>query len=255
MICGIDLGSRQVKIVLMHSGQLQKMISYETIEFYRQYGRQESNQLVLCFANLPLGTWDKVVATGYGRNTVHVKGADNIPEIRAHVLGAIWQTKLSDFTLLDLGGQDAKVVQVRQGKIQDFLTNDRCAASTGRYLENMANVLAISPTELGQYSDNPVDLNATCAIFGESELIGKVLEGHPLSRLAAGVNYTIFKRIRPMLNQLHSEVIIFTGGVALNTALQAIIARELNVKVLVPPFPQYNGAIGCCVYGGGDLCG
>lgn len=252
MICGIDLGSRQVKIVLMEGGRLRKTASYDTIDFYRRYGRREDGQLVIRFAELDLGCLDQIVATGYGREAVQVQGAENIPEIRAHVLGAVWQTKLADFTLLDLGGQDAKVVQVRQGKIRDFLTNDKCAASTGRYLENMANVLAISQTELGRYSDDPVALNATCAIFGESELIGKVLEGHPLSSLAAGVNYTIFKRIRPMLNQLMSEVIVFTGGVAMNKALQTIITRELKVPVVVPLYPQDNGAIGCCVYGGGD---
>ena len=79
-------------------------------------------------------------------------------------------TGLTSFTLLDLGGQDSKVALVREGRIVDFLTNDKCAASTGRYLENMAAALNISLEELGRHHSNPVELISTCAVFGESEL-------------------------------------------------------------------------------------
>ncbi len=197
---------------------------------------------------LGLGEPERTVATGYGRQTINLKGAEIIPEIKAHVLGAIYQTGLSDFTLLDLGGQDSKVALVSRGKMIDFQTNDKCAASTGRYLENMATVLDIDIQELSRYQQNPVDLNSTCAIFGETELIGKVVEGHPVSSLAAGVNYTIFKRIKPMLTKLITDTIVFTGGVAHNQALVQIIENEMKVPVIVPAYPQYNGAIGCCAF-------
>jgi predicted CoA-substrate-specific enzyme activase len=141
------------------------------------------------------------------------------------------------------------VIKVRNGRMVDFQTNDKCAASTGRYLENMAAVLGISLAELSCYADDPVELNSTCAIFGESELIGKIIEGHSIASLAAGVNYTIFKRIRAMLNSLQSDTLVFTGGVARNQALQAIIRRDTNFQVVVPEHPQINGAIGCCIHG------
>jgi predicted CoA-substrate-specific enzyme activase len=248
VFCGIDLGSRSVKLVLLAGERITAAKILETAEFYRSYGRRDGGRFSVDFASLGLGRVAAIVATGYGRNTLDIAGATVIPELKAHVLGAVWQTGLKDFTLLDLGGQDSKVVKVRQGRMVDFQTNDKCAASTGRYLENMAGVLGIRLEELSRYSDNPVELSATCAIFGESELIGRIVEGHSVPELAAGVNYTIFKRIKPMLAALSSDTVVFTGGVALGGALVRLLEAELAVRVVVPPEPQLNGAIGCAVY-------
>lgn len=249
MICGMDMGSRSVKMVLMADDKIQMNQIMATVDFYRKYGKRSEKGMIVDFQALGFGEVDQVVATGYGRNTLDIAGATVIAELKAHTLGAVWQTGLKDFTLLDLGGQDSKVIKVRKGKMVDFQTNDKCAASTGRYLENMASVLDISLDELSKYSENPVELNATCAIFGESELIGRIVEGCSIPEMAAGVNYTIFKRIKPMLTTLFSEQIIFTGGVALGQAIKNMIEKELDVKVVVPQYPQLNGAIGCVVYG------
>lgn len=248
MRCGIDLGSRSVKLVVMDGDKLEFEKVYETVDFYRSFGRRTSEGMAVDFSALGVGKVDQVTATGYGRNTIDIVGATIIAELKAHTTGAIWQTGLENFTLLDLGGQDSKVIKVRNGKMVGFETNDKCAASTGRYLENMATVLKISLEELSSYSEDPVELNATCAIFGESELIGRIVEGHSVHSLAAGVNYTIFKRIKPMLNALISDTVIFTGGVALGRAIRELIERELQVEVVVPRHPQLNGAIGCAVY-------
>lgn len=247
MFCGIDLGSRQVKIALLEGDNLAGSHLYDTISFYKQYGRKVEDQLSINFSSLGIGPVEGIVSTGYGRNTLDILGAKKIPELKAHTLGAVWQTGLGDFTLLDLGGQDSKVIKVRGGKMVDFQTNDKCAASSGRYLENMAGVLGIELAELSRYSENPVDLNATCAIFGESELIGRIIEGHPMESLGAGINYSIFRRIQPMLREFFSEKMVFTGGVAQNQALQRIMAREMDCEVIVPLYPQLNGAIGCCL--------
>ena len=123
------------------------------------------------------------MATGYGRNTLNLKGVRVVSEIRAHVSGALFQTGLRDFTLLDMGGQDTKVALVRNGRLQDFVMNDKCAASSGRYLENMAAILEVDLKELSSYWEEPVRLDATCGIFGESELIGQILRGHSVARL------------------------------------------------------------------------
>ncbi|MDR3560681.1 MAG: acyl-CoA dehydratase activase [Negativicutes bacterium] len=248
MLCGIDMGSRSVKIVVMADGCIRQTKILETVTFYREYGQRSEGRLVVDFAALGLGAISTVVATGYGRNTLDIADAVVIPELKAHMLGAIWQVGIKDFTLLDLGGQDSKVIKVRGGRMVGFETNDKCAASTGRYLENMATVLGIGLDELSLYSENPVDLDATCAIFGESELIGRIVEGNTVPELAAGVNYTIFKRIKPMLAALTSETLVFTGGVAIGGALKAIIEQELGLRVVVPELPQLNGAIGCAVY-------
>lgn len=253
-ICGIDLGSRSVKIALMRQKsegerlEILRLESLDTIRFYREYGRKQGDKLAVNFEALGLPVVDRLVSTGYGRNTLELAGGEAIPELKAHVLGAIYQTGLQNFTLVDLGGQDSKIIQVQKGRMADFLTNDKCAASSGRYLENMATILDLPLEELGEYTDNPVELNSTCAVFGESELIGKIVEGFPLTELAAGVNTTIVKRILPLLRSFPGEVIVFTGGVAHNQAVGRLLKKGTGRQIVIPQEPQFNGAIGCCSY-------
>lgn len=255
MLCGVDLGSRSVKIAVMEAGtddepgRIVRLEKVDTIAFYRGYGRKQGDKLVVDFAGLGLDAVEMLVSTGYGRNTLELAGGEAIPELKAHVLGAVYQTGLKDFTLIDLGGQDSKIIQVRRGRMQDFLTNDKCAASSGRYLENMAHVLGMSLEELGCHIEDPVELSSTCAVFGESELIGQIVEGRPLPQLAAGVNATIVRRVLPLLRNFPGETIVFTGGVAHNSAVRILLAQQTRREVMVPPEPQFNGAIGCCVYG------
>lgn len=242
---GIDLGSRNVKIVQMTDGVVTHQAVYDTIWFYRHYGTRLRDSSGWDFAELGFAA-DEVVATGYGKIMVQMKQARQIPEIQAHVRGAVFQTGYLDFTLLDIGGQDTKVIKVRAGRPVDFMTNDRCAASSGRYLENMAVVLGMSLEELSSYSRSPVELNATCAIFGESEIIARIVEGCSYEELAAGVNLSLYRRSASMLQQMASELIILSGGGALNQALQEIIHRETGREVMRLSRPQLNGALGCC---------
>ena len=129
----------------------------------------------------------------------------------------------------------------------DMATNDKCAASTGRYLENMARVLDIPLEELGTYADDPAPLSSTCAIFGESELIGLIVRGEPTSRLAAGVNHAIADRVLPHLERMTADPVLLSGGVAYNKAVVSILAGLTGREIRVLPEPLLNGAIGCCV--------
>jgi predicted CoA-substrate-specific enzyme activase len=254
MKIGIDLGSRKAKFALLRDGGVVRLAEYDTITFYKRFGRLNGEDLSLDLGGSGLFVGEElalasVVVTGYGRNTLSLKGARVISEIRAHVAGALYQTGLKNFTLLDMGGQDTKVALVKDGRLSDFVMNDKCAASSGRYLENMATVLEVSLDELSTHWEEPVKLDATCGIFGESELIGQILRGHPISRLCAGVNQTLVKRVLPMLRRYSSETLVLVGGVALNGALARLLERETGHRVVVPEHPQHNGAIGCATMG------
>ena len=246
---GIDLGSRNVKIVQMVNKIINETHVIDTIDFYRRYGNPSKGSLKIDLSALGFNRKERMVATGYGKITVQMDGAIHLPEIQAHVKGAVFQSGLLDFTLVDIGGQDTKIIQVRGSRAVDFMTNDRCAASSGRYLENMAQVLGLAVEELSRYSLDPVELNSTCAIFGETEIIAKIVEGCSLPTLAAGINYSLYRRFASMLERLASDIIVLSGGVARNTAIREIIARETSHKVLSLAQPQLNGAIGACLYG------
>ncbi|RNC69169.1 MAG: 2-hydroxyglutaryl-CoA dehydratase [Desulfuromonadales bacterium] len=250
MRIGIDLGSRKAKFALIYGEAVLRLADHDTVTFYKRHGRLEGEELVLDLAGSGLFSPEElagaqVTVTGYGRNTLSMKGARIVSEIRAHVAGALFQTGLKEFTLLDMGGQDTKVALVRGGKLTDFVMNDKCAASSGRYLENMATILEVSLEELSSHWEEPVKLDATCGIFGESELIGQILRGHSVERLCAGVNQTLVKRVMPMLRRFPSGAVVLTGGVARNGGLVRLLEAETGFTVVVPEHPQHNGAIGC----------
>ncbi len=247
---GIDIGSRTVKIALYQGKAPLMLKTLNTAEFYRSFCSSRSGNadgFAVDFEALGVPTFGRVCSTGYGRNNVRIKNASIINELKAHMLGAVFQTGLHDFTLLDAGGQDSKVVKVKDGAMADMVLNDKCAASCGRYLENMAAVLGITLDELFSHHADPVMLDSTCAIFGESELIAGMSEGVAQSCLAAGVNYSLFRRIRPMLERFPGDTLVMTGGVALNGAFLNYLKTGLAFReVIVPPQPVMNGAIGCC---------
>jgi len=246
-VLGIDLGSRNVKTALVRDGELLHRDSVETVTFYRTCGSYGEDGFSIDTSAIVPGEVERTVATGYGRMAAAVAGAETVSEITAHFLGALHQTGLSNFTLVDIGGQDFKVIHVEDGEIVDFATNDKCAASSGRYLENMAAVLGISYEEIGRYHEDPVELSTTCAIFSESELIGLIVRGLPLERLAAGVNRSIVQRFMPFLERLGDGLIVLSGGVALNPAVVRILEASTGREVRVLDDPVHNGAIGCCM--------
>lgn len=246
-ILGIDLGSREVKIVLMENNFIVQKKKVSTMKFYRDYCNF-NGKIIVNLEKLNIGKIDRAISTGYGKNNTDLEFFTPINEIKAHVYGAIYQSKLKDFILLDIGGQDVKVVKVEKGIATDLELNEKCAASCGRYLENMANVLEISLEEMSKHSENPVDLNSTCAVFSESELIGKIAEGIELKRLCAGVNYSLYKKLQPLLSKFRGERLVLTGGVANNNSIKKYLNNDYEEIVSVDN-PQFNGAIGCCYYG------
>lgn len=242
---GIDLGSRAVKIALMDEKGLVEERVIGTMAFYRDYTSCINGEIHIEFEKLDIHYKEiELIATGYGRNNLKLYNSKVINEIKAHVYGALFQTKLRDFTLVDIGGQDTKIVKVEKGIITDLVLNDKCAASSGRYLENMASVLEISLEELTEHYESPVDLNTTCAVFGESELIGRIAEGYSLKELAAGVNYSLYQRIKPLLRDFKNKNLVLTGGVANNKAIQKYLEKDFD-EIIIPNRPQLNGAIGC----------
>ncbi|WP_018247616.1 acyl-CoA dehydratase activase [Orenia marismortui] len=246
-VLGIDLGSREVKLAVMEDQRIVWSFKISTLSFYKEYCSFEG-RIIVDESKLDLGRIDRKVSTGYGRNNTDLKSFEVINEIKAHTYGAIYQTGLKDFILLDVGGQDVKVVKVEKALITDLELNNKCAASCGRYLENMANLLEIELDKMSEYYRDPVELNSTCAVFSESELIGQIAEGVKLESLCAGVNYSMYNRLKPLLTKFPSRKLVLSGGVAYNKALQKYLEMDYD-QVIVLDKPQLNGAIGCCYYG------
>ena len=246
-IVGIDLGSREVKIAIMEDSAIVDKFKISTVSFYKEYCHYES-KIIVDLDKLNIKNVDVFISTGYGRNNTDLNKFTPINEIKAHVYGAVYQSKLKDFILLDIGGQDVKVVKVENGITTDLELNEKCAASCGRYLENMANLLEISLEDMSKHYKNPIQLNSTCAVFSESELIGKIAEGSSLDNLCAGVNYSLYKRLEPVLGNFKGRRLVISGGVAKNQAIKRYLNEKYD-EIITLDDPQFNGAIGCCYYG------
>lgn len=246
-VLGIDLGSREVKVAVMEDGLIVKKDKYSTVAFYRNYCDYNEG-IRVNISKLDVGNIDIFVSTGYGKNNTDLKCFKGINELKAHAYGAMFQSGLKDFTLLDVGGQDIKVQKIEKAIVTDLDLNDKCAASCGRYLENMANILELDLDSLSEYYENPIELNSTCAVFSESELIGKIAEGYSTEVLCASVNYSLYRKLLPLLTNFQSNTIIISGGVAKNSGFCRYFQGDFQEVVRLDE-PQYNGAIGCCYYG------
>ncbi len=245
---GLDIGSRFVKIVTFTEKRGFEKRIFDTAFFYKTFVKKGEKSIKIDFERLGISNCN-ICATGYGRNNVNIENALLINELKAHVWGIFKQLGIFNFTLIDIGGQDVKIIKVTESYIDDFVMNDKCAASTGRYIENMAKLLDVKLDYISTKRDNPIDLNSTCAIFGESEIIGKIAEGEDIDSICAGINYTIAKRISSMVRDILVPPLIVSGGAALNGALIFFLKHFLHCKeILIPDEPQFNGAIGCVNY-------
>lgn len=251
-VLGLDFGSRYVKLVHTQGEKGWGRRRLDSLTFYRDYLERKEGRLHIRWERLGLPAPAALVATGYGKNLLK----DHFPtitEIRAHFLGACSLNGRQDFVLLEMGGQDTKVLYIKGGRVFDFLTNDRCAAGTGRYLENMARFLKMPLPQFAAAWEDPVDISHTCAIFGESELVGHLLEGTAPARIAAGVNASVARRAQLMVRRYSCATLVFVGGVARNRAVVRLLQHGSGLQILVPPFPQFIGALGCCLEAGQRL--
>ncbi|MGB9731802.1 MULTISPECIES: acyl-CoA dehydratase activase [Calditerrivibrio] len=250
MYAGIDLGSRFVKIAMLFDGKVEYRL-YDTVEFYRKYVKRIDGELLIDPSFLPEMP-ERIVATGYGRNLLNFKNVEVISEIKAHYRGALEQIDLDNFVLIDIGGQDSKVIVVRDRYIEDFVMNDKCAASSGRFIETAADILKTPVEEFGRCYENAAKLSSTCSVFAESEIISKIAEGYSLESIAAGVNDSIARRILPLVKKYTKHSIYASGGVVRLSGVLHFLSIHLSKKVDVLKNPHYNGAIGCLAYSVGQ---
>lgn len=191
------------------------------------------------------------VATGYGR--MNCKQADaQITEITCHAKGTAFLNYKAK-TIIDIGGQDAKVIRLSPGgQVENFVMNEKCAAGTGRFLEVMARVLGCSLDELSglaETSEKDVSVSSVCTVFAESEVISALASGENRNDVARGAHRAVARRVAGMYNRVNGIApVVMTGGVALNQDMVRCLSEELKTEVTPAVHPQIAGAIGAAVF-------
>lgn len=202
------------------------------------------------------------IGTGYGRQRLPFPKHQIRSEILCHGLGAHYMFPKTR-TVLDIGGQDTKGIQVDEnGIVTNFQMNDRCAAGCGRYLGYIADEMNVGVHELGpmaQKSTCEVKINSTCTVFAGAELRERLSLGEKREDILAGLHRSIILRAMSILARsggIHDEF-TFTGGVAKNEAAvsairQLVEANYGKMKINISPNSIYTGAIGAALFGHRD---
>lgn len=190
------------------------------------------------------------VATGYGRVAVPY-AARTVTEITCHARGACFLHGTGDLLVIDIGGQDTKVIGVSGGAVQDFLMNDKCSAGTGRFLEIMANRLGLRPEELCALAAHGggTTISSICTVFAESEIVSLIGSGALRENIAFAVVDSIAGKVATQAKKLGGSygAVCLTGGLCRTEYLPDAIAEKLGVSVVTHPEGRYAGAVGAAL--------
>jgi benzoyl-CoA reductase subunit A len=254
---GVDVGSVSSQAVLLADGKLLAFHSTRTGS-----SSPDSALRALRGASEPLGlTLDDIayaVGTGYGR--VNVPFADRtITEIACHARGANYMGGPRIRTILDMGGQDCKVIRCdERGKVLNFIMNDKCAAGTGRGMEVIADVLSVPIEDIGQRSfeidEEPPPVSNVCTVFAKSEATSLLRAGWSVNRVLAAYCSAMAQRVAGLIERMQVEREFFiTGGIGKNLGVTKRIERLIGVEaVKLPPDsvldPQIAGALGAALF-------
>lgn len=234
-IISVDSGSCYTKALLLEDGEVLSRATRATGARPAEVAEELKREL---------GEADLVVATGYGRRVVEAQRVVN--EITA--LGVAGGELAQEATLIDIGGQDSKVVSILGGRAEDFVMNDKCSAGTGRFLEVMSRALEVPMERMGSMSlgaQEVVVIDSVCTVFAESEVISHLSSGCRLEDILAGVYRSIATRVRAMVERVGlSEPVLLVGGTARDVGLVEALGHVLGCEVRVPPYPEFMTAYG-----------
>ncbi|MCC8127206.1 MAG: acyl-CoA dehydratase activase [Clostridiales bacterium] len=249
---GLDGGSTYLKAALLKDGQVVGTMARSTGIDNNQSAASLLDEL--CYqSGISRDDIGYTMATGYSRKILSVAD-DDISEITAHACGARI-TAPDGFLpgmIVDIGGQDSKIIYLdRDYNIKNFTMNDKCAAGTGKFMEVIAQLLETTIDQVGPLSlesREPCDINSTCVVFAQSEVISLVARQFDRKDILAGMHLSMAKRIIKMMKKSERNGdILMTGGGAMNIGIRKAFEEELMRPVYVADHPQFNGAIGAAL--------
>jgi bzd-type benzoyl-CoA reductase Q subunit len=250
---GVDVGSVSSQGVIMADGKLYAYANMRT-----GYNSPQSAMDVINWAmegtGLTLENIHYTVGTGYGRVKVPFS-KKAITEIACHARGANFMYGPSVRTVMDMGGQDLKVIRCdERGKVENFLMNEKCAAGTGRGMEVIADLLKVPIKEIGEMSldvkEDPNPVSNTCVLFAKTEVMGLLYEGWPVNEVLAAYSRAMADRVCAQVKEVGvKEDFVITGGIAKNRGVVERLERGLGVKALKTDIDyQIAGALGGALF-------
>ena len=247
---GIDIGSTASKCVMLADGK--DIVAKSLISVGAgTSGPQRAIDEVLSSAGKKREDMAYILATGYGRNSLMDFADKQMSELSCHAKGAHFLFP-EVHTVIDIGGQDVKVLQIENGVMTNFAMNDKCAAGTGRFLDVMARVLEVDVKDLGRLgamSTKYVGISSTCTVFAESEVISQLAMGTDKCDIINGIHRSVAGRVAGLAHRIGvRDQVVMTGGVAQNQGIVKALQDELGHEIHTSPLTQYNGALGAALF-------
>ena len=247
---GIDVGSTASKCIVLKDGK--EIVAKSLIDVGAgTSGPQRAIEAVLNEAGMKKEDMAYTLATGYGRTSLMDGIADKqMSELSCHAKGATFLFP-NVHTVIDIGGQDVKVLHIDNGAMTNFQMNDKCAAGTGRFLDVMARVLEVKVEDLGRLgamSRKKVGISSTCTVFAESEVISQLAMGTDKCDIIDGIHRSVAHRVTGLAHRIGVVPdVVMTGGVAQNEGVVKALQDELGCPIKTSPLTQYNGALGAAL--------
>ena len=249
MTVGIDIGSTCSKTAVMDAqGNISELFvlptgwsSIQAMEDIRMElkSRGTDPENALC------------ISTGYGRKAVPF-AQGQVTEISCHARGAAALFLHLPINVIDVGGQDTKVISCTDGRVEEFHMNEKCAAGTGKFVEVMANRLVIpidSLDDLARFRTKQIEISSLCTVFAESEVVALAGQGESKENIAWGVLNSVAKKVAQEYSKLRDQnrPVFLTGGLCSCTYFIEILSARLKREVSSHPDARYAGAIGAAL--------
>ncbi len=246
---GIDIGSTSAKTVVVDENKNIIFTNLQPTGWSSIETAEGIRKLLIEQGFDPAGA-EKVIATGYGRISVPY-ATKTVTEISCHGRGAVELFGSRDITVIDIGGQDTKVISVVDGSVRDFLMNDKCSAGTGRFLEVMANSLGVSLPTLCEMAEKGggVKISSMCTVFAESEVISLIGKGESRENIAFAVVNSIIEKVVSQVGRLQgaSTNYCLTGGLCDMEYIRASLEKALGHPVVTRPEARFAGGLGAAI--------
>ena len=247
---GIDIGSTASKCVILRDGE--EIVAKSLIAVGAgTSGPQRAIAQVQESAGMKKEDMAYTLATGYGRNSLDNIADHQMSELSCHARGAAFLFP-EVHTVIDIGGQDVKVLKIENGAMTNFQMNDKCAAGTGRFLDVMARILEVDVNELGALgaqSTKHVGISSTCTVFAESEVISQLANDTHKCDIINGIHKSVAGRVAGLAHRVGvQDQVVMTGGVAQNAGVVKALEEQLGHTVHTSPLTQYVGALGAALF-------
>jgi len=235
---GIDVGSTYTKYCVLDDSEIITLLSEKTPIRQQAFFNEKIKELCMSYPGA------EIISCGYGK--ANVDGIRNVNELTALAKGVFYCTG-KDGAVLDIGGQDTKIITQEQGRLKSFFVNDKCAAGSGMFLSSVLDMIGIKyeDVDITGIIDIPISLSSTCAVFAQSEIVELIADNRTEKELIAAVMSQILTKAKLLLGKIQCDSLLISGGLSAINGIDEYATKVLDVNCMVDENGKYFSSIGC----------